>query len=367
MMKSHTSIPYVREAAALAASTAQQAAATGQQAASTAQQAASTAQQAAAFAAGAQQAQPTPAAPASPATPTSPAAPASPAASTAPATDLSGGIDIDPVDYWMRVMHFESRYWSINQLLEDLTATNILEISSGFSFRGLDLSQKKPVFYIDTDLPNIIAGKQRFIDALTADRSPAPAAPPGSPARTATPPPAPDTRPGHYELQPLNALDPAAFDAVINKFPPGPLTILNEGLLVYLDHAEKAQLCANIRKALLARTGKWITADIYIKRAEDDAGMRSAAWRKWSDEHGLEEKKFTSFEEAGRFFHSMGFEIEKEATQDYSRLTSFPQFLKAIGPSDHRRPSLLGAGPASELRRPGRPRLHATWRLRMRP
>jgi len=308
MMKSHTSIPYVREAAALAA-----------------------AQQA--------QASPTPS-----------------------VTDLSGGMEIDPVDYWMRVMHFESRYWSINQLLEDLTATNILEISSGFSFRGLDLSHKKPVFYIDTDLPNIIAGKQRFIDALTAPGSPAPAASPGSPARTPTAPPTTDARPGHYELQPLNALDPAAFEAVINKFPPGPLTIINEGLMVYLDPTEKAQLCTNIRKALLSRPGhpasagpsssRWITADIYIKRAEDDAGMRSTAWRQWSEEHGLEEKKFTSFDEAETFFHSMGFEIEKEATQDYSRLTSFPQFLKAVGSHG-----------LNELRRPGRPRLHATWRL----
>lgn len=299
MMKSHTSIPYAREAAALAA-----------------------------------------------------------AAQTA--TDLSGDIDMDPIDYWMRVMHFESRYWSINQLLEDLTATNILEISSGFSFRGLDLSHKKPVFYIDTDLPNIIAGKQRLIDALSA---------PGSPAPATSPAPM-GPRPGHYELQPLNALDPAAFEAIINKFPPGPLTIINEGLMVYLDPAEKAQLCTNIRKALVLPpgrprpsalgaspvSGRWITADIYIKRADDDAGMRSAAWRQWSDEHRLEEKKFTSFQEAETFFHSMGFEIEKEATPDYSRLASFPQFLKAVGPQG-----------LNELRRPGRPRLHATWRLKPRP
>ena len=290
MMKSHTSIPYVREAAALAA------------------------------------------------TPPDHLCPSDSGAGPA-STPLSSGIDIDPVDYWMRVMHFESRYWSINQLLEDLTATNILEISSGFSFRGLDLSQKKPVSYIDTDLPNIIAGKQRFIEALTA-----PAAA-GQPAG-----------PGSYELQPLNALDPASFDAVVNRFPPGPLTIINEGLMVYLDPTEKTQLCTNIRKALLERGGCWITADIYIKRADDDAGMRSAAWQEWSREHGLEEKKFTSFHEAETFFHSMGFEIEKEATQDYARLTSFPQFLKAVGQQG-----------LNELRRPGRPRLHATWRLKPRP
>src|ERR1700723_1177431 len=38
-----------------------------------------------------------------------------------------------------RLMHFESRYRSIDQLLEGLDVPNVLELSSGFSFRGLDL------------------------------------------------------------------------------------------------------------------------------------------------------------------------------------------------------------------------------------
>ncbi len=289
MMKSHTSIPYAREAAALSLAT---------------QSATATALAAA---------------------PTPPASTPTPGASAPPSA-------VDPVDYWTRVLHFESRYWSINQLLEDLTATNILEISSGFSFRGLDLSNKLPVYYIDTDLPNIITGKQRFIDAFTTNQP----------------------TPGHYELYPLNALDPIAFQEIVNKFPPGPLTIVNEGLLVYLDDAQKQQLAANIRKALLARGGRWITADIYIRRKE--AHRKNDAWQQWSKEHGLEEKKFESFQQAETFFQNAGFIKEKEATQDYSRLTSFPQFLKATSPEA-----------LNELRRPGRPRIHATWRLAPRP
>ena len=31
-----------------------------------------------------------------------------------------------PEEHWSRVLHFESRYWSIDQLLSDLSATNIL-------------------------------------------------------------------------------------------------------------------------------------------------------------------------------------------------------------------------------------------------
>ena len=37
--------------------------------------------------------------------------------------------------YWMRVFHFEARYQSINDLLEDIHPENILELSSGYSFR----------------------------------------------------------------------------------------------------------------------------------------------------------------------------------------------------------------------------------------
>src|ERR1700733_498044 len=44
--------------------------------------------------------------------------------------------------FWVRVMHFESRYWSIDQLLQQTDSKNILELSSGYSLRGLDLCVK---------------------------------------------------------------------------------------------------------------------------------------------------------------------------------------------------------------------------------
>ena len=37
-----------------------------------------------------------------------------------------------------RLMHFESRYRSIDELLNGVPISNVLELSSGFSFRGLD-------------------------------------------------------------------------------------------------------------------------------------------------------------------------------------------------------------------------------------
>lgn len=63
--------------------------------------------------------------------------------------------------FWARTLHFEERYWSINDLLRDLPVKNVLELGSGFSFRGLETSKEIGVYYIDTDLPGVIAEKKK--------------------------------------------------------------------------------------------------------------------------------------------------------------------------------------------------------------
>ena len=67
--------------------------------------------------------------------------------------------------FWARVVHFESRYWSINQLLTELPIKNILELSSGYSFRGLDKIRQDGFNYIDTDLPELIGVKKRSVNS----------------------------------------------------------------------------------------------------------------------------------------------------------------------------------------------------------
>ena len=109
------------------------------------------------------------------------------------------------VIFWARVVHFENRYWSIDQLLTELPVKNILEISSGFSFRGLETVKQNGYHYIDTDLPDIIETKQRFMQALGNGN-----------------------QPGKLEILPLNALDSRQFDEVVSHFPKGELAIVNE-------------------------------------------------------------------------------------------------------------------------------------------
>lgn len=237
--------------------------------------------------------------------------------------------------FWARVLHFENRYFSIDQLLSEVSATSILELSSGFSFRGLTLSHQRPVFYMDTDLPALIATKRRFIDALNAEQL--------------------STPPGHYELQPLNALDTTAFDTITDGFPPGEITIVNEGLLVYLSPTEKEKLCRNIRTTLQQRGGCWITGDIYLKSPNASLfGGKSDAFLKFLEQHNIEANKFESFEDARDFFARMGFTVDREANVDFTTLSALPNLLAACSPEQLER-----------LRQAGRTRIHAVWRLRL--
>src|SRR3982751_6367012 len=70
--------------------------------------------------------------------------------------------------YWVRVFHFEARYASINVLLADIQPKNILELSSGYSFRGLDYCIDHDVHFIDTNLPEVVNLKLKLQNELVS-------------------------------------------------------------------------------------------------------------------------------------------------------------------------------------------------------
>jgi hypothetical protein len=108
--------------------------------------------------------------------------------------------------FWIRLAHFENRYWSIDQLLSQVNAKNILEISSGFSFRGLKAVHEKDVHYIDTDLHEIIEIKKDLLIQLQQKITK-----------------------GTLETLPLNALDEKQFSEVVTHFQKEEVVIVNEG------------------------------------------------------------------------------------------------------------------------------------------
>ena len=212
---------------------------------------------------------------------------------------------------WGRILHFEERYWSINNLLSGLGAKNILELSSGFSWRGLDAVLEGDVHYIDTDLPELIETKKHFVEQLAEGRG---------------------EIKGKLELLPLNALDENAFAAATAHFDAGELVIVNEGLLVYLDTGEKRKLCSIIHQQLKQRGGCWITGDIYVKRPEIERNTPDDELKRFFEQHNIEQNKFENFEQAEAFFKDEGFVVERKAEVNYAQLTALPYFLESVPP-----------------------------------
>jgi len=234
--------------------------------------------------------------------------------------------------FWIRVMHFESRYWSIDQLLKETNNKNILELSSGYSLRGLEMCTREAVHYIDTDLPAVMATKQQMISNQLPHNDLV----------------------GKLELLPLNAMDAAAFMSVVNRFENGAITIVNEGLLMYLDVDEKKQLCQTIHQLLKERGGCWITADVYVKRSAEmqQAMPHTRGEAAFFEQHNIENNKFDSYEAAETFFKEQGFELVKEAIPDYKELSVLPHLLNTMPP---------------EIRNSKNPppKIQATWMLKV--
>jgi len=234
--------------------------------------------------------------------------------------------------FWARVLHFENRYWSVDQLMKGLSIRNILELSSGFSFRGLEAVKHKRVKYIDTDLPEIIAIKKEFFKTFIKE---------------------PFIQKGDLEVMALNVLDEQRFLETVDHFDKGEIVIINEGLLMYLDFKEKEKLCNIIYGILKERGGYWITADVYLKKKNEKLDLKfDQKTTAFFEEHRIEDNKFESFKEAEAFFKCMGFVIDKEAEMSYSALSTLKYFQENVT-----------ANQLDVIQKTGK--IQATWRLRI--
>ena len=210
-----------------------------------------------------------------------------------------------PEEIILRIMHFEARYLSIDKGLKDLGLNNILELASGFSFRGLDLCKNLNIHYIETDLQNIIEPKKRIVSELTKRYC--------------------DYQPANLIIQSLNVLDEKEFFDTISIFKDGPLAIVNEGLLIYLNLEQKEQLCKIIHDILSKHGGYWINADIYqndeIERKNLDKFYNQTD-KAFVENHKIENNKFRNFRSAEEFFLRCGFEITKRIEIEEKELSS---------------------------------------------
>ena len=137
--------------------------------------------------------------------------------------------------------------------------------------------------YLDSDLPGIVETKAALLQRLH-----------------------PEPLAGTLKLRALDALDRDAFGEAVAELPQGAVAIVQEGLLMYLDDEEKARLAANVRAALLARGGWWITGDVYVRGG---SMFREERTRRFLEEHRVDERKFADWASARAFFEGAGFAV----------------------------------------------------------
>jgi O-methyltransferase involved in polyketide biosynthesis len=198
----------------------------------------------------------------------------------------------------MAVM-WEARFKIVNHVLKAHHPDQFFEIAAGFSTRGLDIAARTPVTYVEVDLPGVIAEKRRIVETLIARGE--------IPARS------------NFHLAEGNALNLADLLSATRFFADRPVAVINEGLLPYLDRADRTTFARNVYTVLERFGGIWITPDIDIQLPEADSSQSAAAVRartaRIEDLTGIDvlKNRFESEEAARVFFEQLGFHVERHS------------------------------------------------------
>lgn len=155
------------------------------------------------------------------------------------------GLEHDKLTFYAPM--FEARYKSITQLIRSSGASQVLELASGYSLRGLDLTRDSSICYVETDLPDVVATKLRLLDEVRRRHDIAP-------------------DPLHV-VAGADALDVEQLRAATAVFDRSrSLMILCEGLIGYLTREETARVADNVRRLIDEFNGGWwIVPDFAFK------------------------------------------------------------------------------------------------------
>jgi hypothetical protein len=169
--------------------------------------------------------------------------------------------DMKPDDLLWYAPIFEVRYKSIRATLRNLGATQVLELASGLSLRGLSMTQERAITYVESDLADLTAEKVLLVDALRrqyvlADH-------------------------GNHHLVSANALNLNELQSATQSFRRDqPVAVVHEGLLQYLSPTEMATVARNIRALLDEFGGVWITPDFSFRQTVQDVTEQQKRFRR---------------------------------------------------------------------------------------
>ncbi len=196
---------------------------------------------------------------------------------------------------------FEARYKSITHLIRKSGASQILELASGYSLRGLDLTRSGAVRYVEADLPDVVATKLSLLDDVREQHGIA-----SSPLHT---------------VAVADALDFEQVRTAAAVFDRGrPLLVLCEGLIGYFARDETERLALNVHR-LLAELGDgwWIVPDFSFKaelRGLPPERVRLREAITGITERQLDASAFEDSDDLATFLHGAGFDVQVRSQVD---------------------------------------------------
>jgi O-methyltransferase involved in polyketide biosynthesis len=188
--------------------------------------------------------------------------------------------------------YLQFRFEAISKALEVYPGSAVLEIAAGFNTRGLAECSAREA-YIESDLLPVIRRKPRLIEVIR-----------GSPPER------------NHHFVALNACYASDMERVgvmidgmgLNK----PVVIIHEGLLIYLNDREQAQVRDNIKVFLSKHTprGAWITTD-FSERDSDQTMWQRLQTRRLARRIHRHFNRFPDDRSVIGFLSEAGFSIER--------------------------------------------------------
>ena len=172
----------------------------------------------------------------------------------------------------------EVRFKSVSAITRKFGNSQILEIASGLSSRGIEFTSKPKNVYVETDLPEVLTGKRRIVEQILKKRN--------------------LSRPNLF-LNFANALNSEELCRnadLLSK----PLTVVCEGLLSNLSFSGMRDVVSNIWQLLSERGGVFVTPDFF------NSQQRQQSLANESQTH-----TFENDDEIFNFISDSGFKFER--------------------------------------------------------
>jgi len=207
---------------------------------------------------------------------------------------LLRGNDLTREDLTWYAPVLEARAKSVDEMIRRSGVRQVLELAGGLSLRGLAMTAIPNLFYVETDLPDMIAQKAELIAEILARHHLAPR--------------------GNLHLTAANVLESAELFAAAARFNPlEPVAIVHEGLLQYLTATETETVAHHIQELLDKHGGVWITPDFSLKADAENVSAQQRRFRRvvaTATERTMYNNAFDDIEHVTAYFGARGFQVE---------------------------------------------------------